>query len=392
MRIINILLLFFSFLTVEAKSLNETALESLKNHRNKTNYSIIVLGDSRNRKVIPAEEEGVGDSVLSVIVSSVKKITPPPVFAIHGGDLSLIGKKFELERYANIVGNSKIPWLSVRGNHELYSDSSSIYYNEIIGDTDYVFDIGKIRYIVISSCHPKRIKNKNYSDYFISRKEIIWLDSLLDDAKANGFNPVIFSHVPPCLPPEYGWHCLGDKKSYPKPNIEKSNVKTFLSILKYYNVHLAIFSHIHHYDSFVKDGITFVITGGAGAPRYKEFKRGIPVYHFIKMSIFGGDSLIGYVYSPQGTKIDSIRPIKVYFDSKIKQPSTRFKCIRKNNGFEFKFDSPLVREIIISDILGKTLFDTTFINDSISFPLKRFHFYRYKIKTGNNISKGTFYN
>ncbi|NIA22799.1 MAG: hypothetical protein GWP03_01315, partial [Proteobacteria bacterium] len=141
-----------------------------------------------------------------------------------------------------------------------------------------------------------------------------------------------------------------------------------------------------------KDGITYVITGGAGAPRYKEFKRGIPVYHFIKLNIYGGDSIIGNVYSPRGIKIDSIPPIKVYLDSKIDQPSTNFKRIREKNSIEFKFDTPLVRRVELNNLPGKVLFDTTIIKDHVSFPVKRFHFYRYEINTGDHISKGTFYN
>jgi len=390
-KIILFLLLFIYSGIAFGITMNESALREIKRHPDKDNASFIILGDSRNSDSIPEGKFGKGDSILIKIVRSINKISDKPEFVIHSGDLGIRGYKYEYFRYRSIIDSSKIPWLSIRGNHELYSDSATYYFNEIIGDSDYVFDWNKLRFIMLSNCHQKHMKGKNYSDYFISKHQLIWLDSIMKDAKNRGIIPLMFAHVPPCIDTLYTNHCLGDAKSYPKPNIEKSNVKPFKQLLRFYNVPLAVFGHIHHYDNFMYKGTRFVISGGAGAPMYKKFKRGDAFYHYILMEKYGSDSIKATVLNEDGVEVDKKYNFTVKINTKLESVSLKYNREIKNDTLTLIFENPLVRYISLKRFLGKAYYCDTIIKKIVKIPVKKWHYYQYKITTGNSIQKGSFF-
>ena len=374
-----------------AGTMNEDALKRLKEFYPDTNIiSFVILGDNRDTELLPEGQFGNGDSILISMVKSINKITPLPEFVLNTGDISLEGYRYEYTRYRSIIGASKVPWLTARGNHELYSDSGTYYFNKIIGDTDFVFERGNLKFIILSDCHQLHLNRKNYSNYYISKQQLSWLDSILIDANKPNKIPIVVSHVPPCISGYYSRHCLGYSRQYPKPNIEKSNVKTFLEVLYFYRVPLAIFGHIHLYDSFVYNGVTFVITGGAGAPLYTDFKRGKPVHHYILIKDFGSDSIKGIVLNPDGREINSGYNFTVNLKRKIKSPLLRYKMDIRNNLLKFSFENPLVRYITLKEPSGRVFYEGVFIKKDVSIPIIKGNNYRYVIKTGNKIQSGSF--
>ena len=365
-------------------NLNTTSIDKINKLQKSDDLYFIIMGDSRNREVVK-EGMGVGDSIFKIIVESINDDEVLPDFTIHTGDLTLIGLNVEYQRYMKAIGTSEFPWISLKGNHEVYSDSGDIYYNKYFGTTDISFQVGNYIFICFNSCHHKKVGEKNYCDYFISEETLMWMDSILLETKNNGTIPIVLTHIPPILKPHITGHCLGGEKEYPKPNIEKSNVKTFLSMLKFYSVHIGFFAHIHQYINFNVDNITYVVSGGAGAPLYEN--GGYAMYHYIKMRSFGNDSLCGTLFDENGNEIDKKLNFTVDLSAKIPAPSLDYSYKIENDSLMLSFDNALVRYIILKDSNEEEYSRKTIIKDNYTISLESNKLKSFEIITGDIMDK-----
>ncbi len=378
------IIILFSFI-LSFSNTNKIIIENL---HYKKNFSFIVLGDSRN-SIIPNDSiYGHGDSILSKIVKTINTLSDTPLFVIHTGDLSRIGLKKEYERYIKITDSLNMPIITLTGNHELYADSAHYYFKKYFSSSELSFEIGNYLFITLESTHLKRIKNKNYCDYFISKKSLIKLDSLLLYAQENNKFPIIMTHVPPRIDIlGYTHHCLGSEEYYPKPNYEKSNIEIFMGLLKYYNVPLAVFGHIHHLDYFQFNNSYYIISGGAGAPLRKEYERGDTINHFLYFSTYDNDSLLLKIINMNGQLIDSFI-IKKHF-SLLKDT---FSLKKENDSLYLSFTNKTIRNIKIKNLFSKIIIDTLITDKEFSMNLKHCRFYKYEIRNANKKFKGMFFN
>lgn len=80
-------------------------------------------------------------------------------------------------------------------------------------------------------------------------------------------------------------------------------------IIKAGGVQLVFSGHDHNYQRHVVNGVTYIVTGGGGAPLYPVrmdtpyVKKALSVYHFCIVDIHG-DSLVMKVFTPDGKLID----------------------------------------------------------------------------------------
>ena len=135
-------------------NLNTTSIDKINKLQKSDDLYFIIMGDSRNREVVK-EGMGVGDSIFKIIVESINDDEVLPDFTIHTGDLTLIGLNVEYQRYLNKINTSKFPWISLKGNHEVYSDSGDIYFNKYFGTTDISFQVGNYTFICFGTGHHK---------------------------------------------------------------------------------------------------------------------------------------------------------------------------------------------------------------------------------------------
>ena len=62
--------------------------------------------------------------------------------------------------------------------------------------------------------------------------------------------------------------------------------EAFMALMVEKGVKLVLTGHIHSYDDAVRDGVRYIITGGAGAPLYPEPNR--PAFHhYIRVTVKG---------------------------------------------------------------------------------------------------------
>ena len=241
----------------------------------------VYVGDSRPGRKNPEE----ADSVFALIRKEINRIRPD--FVIHGGDFVQSGKREEYMRFLKQFDSLDVNALTVVGNHELYAEEGPEMYDSIFGKTDYYFDYGKYRFIVLSDNHQSPKKSKrgyHYVDYYISNKQVNWLEDVLRNARDEGKYPIVFAHVPPYQSGYDTTKVLGWSRYYPKPNLEKSNTIKFTNLLNKYGVKIAFFGHDHIFDRHEYGGTTVVISGGGGSPLYKPISSpptGTAMFHFL---------------------------------------------------------------------------------------------------------------
>ncbi|MDY6787395.1 MAG: metallophosphoesterase [candidate division WOR-3 bacterium] len=347
MKILNSFILILLCLTISAANFNHTAKESIED-KSPGDLKFIILGDSRNPELTP-EGYGSGDSIFSSIIQSVNQMQENPAFIIHSGDLAVDGESFEYKRYLEIIAQSDIPVITLKGNHEIYADSGNIFFTEYFGSGNTAFEKSGITFIGFNTVEPKVVEDKHYADYRIDTSTLFWMDSRIRRAYENGNAVIPVTHVPPCIEGKINGHCLGDSFYYPKPNIEKSNVYYYKKLIDYYGIAVSFYGHIHSYGDFESNGHRYVISGGAGAPLYDKYIDGLSVNHFV-LAAKKGDSLFGQLYDENGNMID--RTFKTALRKTPSVPEIEFEMAEEGDSLIFNFPDRGIRYVEMRNIFG----------------------------------------
>ena len=213
------------------------------------NFSFVVFGDSRE-----------GKDVLDKIIEKINQLNPPPLFVVHLGDMVLNGKKDEYQQFLSQINRLSVPIIGVAGNHDLRGEGSS-YFRKIFGPDNFYFDYSNYRFIFL-----------NNALFKLTANQLWWLQELLSETQKTKF---LFLHVPPNL--------VQVKSSFKDVN--------FLRLIKG-KVKYLFAGHVHYYQKFENDGVTYIISGGGGAKLgYSSLTLGDYIHHFILVEIKNGKIL-----------------------------------------------------------------------------------------------------
>ncbi len=251
---INVLLLILVFL----QSCSEIQVEP-----SDEDWSFIVFADVRQ-----------GYGIYGQLANLISKIEPVPEFAVCLGDIMGSGSN-EVEwesfwRYSKPV-TDLMPLYIARGNHEGNSETDEEIYREQTGipaDTFYFsFSYAHSLFIILDSY----MRNQEDS---IGKDQFNWLKSQLDSVSSLDYikNVFVFLHHP--LYPQ------GKYKGKDLKNAGELHV-LFTSSLK---IRAVFVGHDHIFNKYIKDGIYYITTAGAGAPLYRGY--GGDYYHFVKVSVY----------------------------------------------------------------------------------------------------------
>ena len=171
-------------------------------------------------------------------------------FVIHTGDLVESGDLMvDWDKFFKAAKNlySKTPIFPTLGNHER---NSPIYYQAFElrkgeGDFEkrwYSYTIGDVYFIVLDSNVAQGTS--------LYKEQTRWLEEELKKAQSYKFRIVYFHH------PFFT----------NSPNREPSLKEEWKELFEKYKVQLVLNGHIHHYERFKINGVTYVTTGGGGAP------------------------------------------------------------------------------------------------------------------------------
>jgi predicted phosphodiesterase len=240
-----------------------------------TTFRFVVYGDTRT-----------GHRAHQAIVDRIVGVEPD--FVVHTGDLVESGwevsqwdRFFEIER--EMI--ARAPLFVTFGNHE----GSSFYYFDQFhlpgNEKWYTFDYGNARFVCL--------KVDGESSYGPGSTQHNWLEETL----AANTQPWLFAvfHIPP-------YSSVQDSE-------EDSVRQALVPLFEQYGVDVVFNGHKHNYERNEVNGISYVVTGGGGAPLY-AMEEQEPAqaaftmdFHFVLVEI-DGDRLSASIISDEGELFD----------------------------------------------------------------------------------------
>ena len=219
-------------------------------------YTFAVLGDSHT--------DGLENGVLAAAVAAA--VDSGAEFIVHTGDVSNIGAREELERYAAFVASADVPVYSLPGNHDLAFAGDQSLFAETVGPPWSSFDYGGDHFVLVDN-----------ADVIagIGDDEMAWL---AEDLAANAAKPrqFIFTHMPLGEPgPSLAW--LLDEPGY------AAGTRLVETASRYQNIAAYFSGHVHGFVQYSLAGVDAWITGGAGAPPHPWAPIGY--YHYLLVNV-----------------------------------------------------------------------------------------------------------
>jgi hypothetical protein len=254
------------------------------------------------------------DAVLSHLLDDVgQDPAARQTFMLHNGDFVHRGlteaywdsQYFDPEYPDTMEFLSTMPVIASLGNHETYKKGDAHvpkadygklfkkYFPYPMYSTDdfyYSFDYGPLH---VATIDPYK------ADVTPGSAQLTWLDD--DLAKSTKPWKVVMIH-----PPFYSGTGPGDRGKELRDNVEP--------ILRAHHIKLVVQGHVHYYSRSEKDGITYLVLGGGGAPLgtpdpsepYYVF--GKSCYHFARFEI-SGDEMNIRIIDDAGNLVEQVPTI-----------------------------------------------------------------------------------
>ncbi len=250
----------------------------------------IALGDSRT---YTDEFNRLADQICSPSAGAM-----PPDLIIHTGDFTTYGAYHSywdreyFSRYHPALRRlqASTPIQPVAGNHEttapLFNQFFPLpYIDEGLGRY-YAFDYGPIHFTVLDQ----------YNAFTTDSAQLEWLEQ--DLAQTDRPWKILVLHHP-------GWGA----GTHPNHPVVQSHVQP---LCERFGVQLVLGGHNHNYSRAMVRGVTHVVTGGAGAPKYIPDQsypfiiRALAVTHFCRVRVSGQQMSVQAI-DLSGHVIESVR-------------------------------------------------------------------------------------
>jgi len=212
-------------------------------------FNFLVFGDNQGY-------QGCLNEIASIVEGNL------PAFAFHCGDLTPFGRRHQYKEVYQALQNVSMPVFATAGNHDVKLDGGRVY-TELFGSSTYSFDYSNCHFAVVNS-----------SNYTVSSDELNWLDQDLSTSQ----KPLkfVFTHVPPFDPRPYSNHSMTNQTS----------ANCLMDIVERNNVSIFFAGHIHLYNSTIKNGTHYIISGGSGAQLVADRQNG-GFHHFVNVTVSG---------------------------------------------------------------------------------------------------------
>lgn len=241
----------------------EPLQSSSTDHADQNKY--IILGDNRD-----------GYDTFEQIIQQINGESP--VFVIDNGDLVFSGKPNQYRLFDQMASKIQSTLCTTLGNHDMRGNGRSTY-TMLYGPAYYSFDFSDSHFIFLDSAPGWSEKQA------ISDEQYGWLEK--DLIKAQGKRIFVITHIPPEDPrhnvstneiPNYvsevksgqSWaeqklNNYSSSKAMDHGFQDPQEAAKFEKLMSQYHVETVYLSHIHSYLEYTKDGVRYLITGGAGA-------------------------------------------------------------------------------------------------------------------------------
>lgn len=239
----------------------------------------VVMGDNRN-----------GYATFSSIITQIN--TANPIFAIDNGDLVFGGDPNRYRLFYETISKLEVPLYTTLGNHDIRKGGRSIY-TALFGPAYYSFSYRGNHFVFLDS-------SRGWADkQAIPEEQYKWLEK---DLKHNQDKRIfVISHIPPrdirsfklenTFPNQPGVEMtsvferiMNNYTLYKAINHgfpDRGETLRFENLMAKYKVNTVFLSHIHSYQSYVKDNVRYLVSGGAGA----ELLTTESFYHYLRVTV-----------------------------------------------------------------------------------------------------------
>ena len=233
-------------------------------------FRFVVMGDNRpwgNAKDIVTQNEHFLGNIERTNTSGAD-------FAVIVGDLihgytedaELIRRQWDA--YELACRQFKIPYVSVVGNHDMWDEQSQAIWQKRYGQLYFSWNHKGCHFIALCSEIVGQIDK-------ITGKQLEWLETDLGKA-ASARRIFVFLHKPLW---RYG-PAEGEKQNQWKRDVHP--------LLAKYNVDTVFAGHWHQYILYpTRDGVRYVVTGGAGAEIGRGYELTGEFFHFVTVDVAG---------------------------------------------------------------------------------------------------------
>ncbi len=239
-------------------------------------FAFVAYGDTRTQH---EAHRAVAEQIVALA----------PDFVVHTGDLVDDGSQvhqwetfFEIER--DVM--ARAPLFPALGNHEKNSGHYFDLFHLPGNERWYTFVYGTARFICLQI--------DGYARFDPESEQVAWLEQTL----LTNTHPWLFVvfHIPPY-------------SSLREDATEISIRKTLAPLFEQYGVDVVFNGHHHDYQRSIVNGVTYIITGGGGAPIYAVTREEDHLvayrnsYHVVLITV-DGDELMGVGITPEGEAFD----------------------------------------------------------------------------------------
>ena len=209
--------------------------------------SFYVFGDS----------QGYQDGILEIAGIANQE---NPDFVIHCGDLTPFGQPNQYAEVVSALDAFSVPVYATVGNHDIRNGGGERYFQQF-GSPTYSFDMGPAHFTVF---------NSSGSD--VAESEMIWLEQDLHQSESEF--KFVFTHIPSFDPRTDQEHAM----------VNETTADRLMDLFEAQGVNTVFAGHIHVFNETVRNGVRYVVTGGAGASLYASEEEG-GIYHFVNVTL-----------------------------------------------------------------------------------------------------------
>ena len=213
-------------------------------------FSFAVFGDSLK-----------GDSTYKRLIETINS-DKDIKFCIHLGDFAEEGKLKEYNKHIKMNKLLNVPIYHVKGNHDAVHLGYK-YFKDFFGRSYYSFDYENAHFIVLDNA----LKN-NFTKY--------QYDFMLEDFKKNSKDHIfVFFHKPVFDSTTFFPDFLMDSRQMGD---------LMMKVFKKYTVKYVFSGHLHAYGRAEREGVVYIVSGGAGSPLHLPLFAG-GFHHYIKVTV-----------------------------------------------------------------------------------------------------------
>jgi predicted phosphodiesterase len=203
------------------------------------------------------DSQGYQDGIIEIAEIANQE---RPDFVFHCGDLTPFGKSNQYDEVISALDTFTVPVYTTAGNHDVREGGGARYLQHF-GTSTYSFDSGPIHFSIF-----------NTSTNDISESEMAWLENDLSQSRSE--IKFVFTHTPPF-----------DPRTGPKHSmLNVTMAQRLMALFEVQGVNTVFAGHIHMYNESERNGVRYVITGGAGASLYADEEEG-GIYHFVNVTV-----------------------------------------------------------------------------------------------------------